>query len=59
MLTMRWFAYVLVLAAAFAIGLIGTMSASRALAPKAGASTPVLTTPTATTPSATHHIIEC
>lgn len=59
MLTMRWFAYALLLAAAFAIGLIGTMKASRALAPKPAETTPVLTTPTATTPNVTARPIEC
>ncbi len=58
MLNMRWFAYVLLLAVAFAIGLIGTMSASRALTPEAK-STPVLTTPTVTTPVPANHLTEC
>ncbi len=58
MLNMRWFAYVLLLAVAFAIGLIGTMSASRALAP-ATQNTPVLTTPTVTTQAPANHLTEC
>ena len=58
MLNLRWFAYVLLLAAAFAIGLIGTVSASRVLTPPAQG-TPVLTTPTVTTPVPANHLTEC
>ncbi len=59
MITTRWFAYILLLAVAFAIGLLGTMSASRALTPATTPSTPTTTTPTVTTPVVSNHIVEC
>lgn len=58
MLTPRWFAYVLLLATAFTIGLIGTLSAASALAP-AFTSEPTLTTPTSTTHTSTAELVEC
>ncbi len=61
MVTTRWFAYALLLAVAFAVGLIGTVAASRALTPAQAnpVKTPVSTTPASTIKASAAHLIEC